>query len=632
VNGRARILVAALLVRSAAAAASPGAVFTNTRQVEALAADGDTLWAATRGGIEVWDARALVRRRLYTTADGLADNAVRALWREGGALRARTTAARCELHETWLCEPARVLPVAVAGPRLFEGRRMTAEARVAGRRFVATADGLWLAGAPSRRLTADDQICSNHVVALAAFAGRTWFGSFDEGLCSFDGQHFARAPLPALMINDLLAVDHLLYVATTHGLFVTRDGQTFRGVPALDRRAVVDLASDGKQLWAVTPASLWRLPLHPGCGVPRSHWLPGGARALQAVDASNGVVWIATEDRGVLRFAGGKFQVLDRAAGLPSSWAIDVAATPDGGAYVGTLRDGLVRVEADGSARAIGGVDPWLLHVTVAGARVWVGTQAGAALIEDGRASALTGLPHPSVHALLPSGAGVWLATEGGTVFRPSDSLLGAAQQTGGGGQTLGVAHAVLGVCLTVGIAHPVGGGLIASARERRRELALAVGERIDRRFAAGLTTGGRIVRTLERRGDRAELHAGGAGRVVISASATRGEGKDETGDEAERAGNLGHEVSFSDPTLSGSRATRQCAVTLWHRQMPALGPTSAGVRGRRSTGAVDSSSAPMSGVPVRGCPSMSWVSPYVPTAPSMAALPAPMCETPPAA
>ena len=295
-----RAVITALVVL-AAPAASAGTIFTNTSYVEALAADGDTLWAATRGGIEAWDLPTLTRRRLYTTADGLAENAVASISVEAGTVRARTSRAACTLNKAWRCTPAPPVGVGVAvAMGELQGHRITARLTIANRTFLATTGGLWLAD-PPRRLTSDDQICSNHVVAVSAFAGRTWFASFDEGVCSFDGGHFARAELPA-MANDLLAAGGRLYAATTRGLYVTGDGRRWRQVPGLDGLGVVDLASDDRFLWVATTASLWRLPLRAGRGAACGWWQPGGSHALQAVDVGGGVVWVATEDRGVLRF------------------------------------------------------------------------------------------------------------------------------------------------------------------------------------------------------------------------------------------------------------------------------------------------------------------------------------------
>jgi ligand-binding sensor domain-containing protein len=431
-------MFAAALAAAVALAPAPAgaALYTNTSSVEALAVGDGLLWVATRGGLEAYDPATLTRRHLYTTADGLEENVVRAVEVGPAGLVARTERATCtRTGQRFTCVPAAAPPAPLPDtPALFHGARVTATLVDGGRRFVGTAgQGVWLAGARARRLTPppEAQICSNHVVAVASFAGRTWFGTFDEGLCSFDRRStspFRRAPGRFRMINDLAVAgagrDQALYVASTAGLFRTRDGQRFQRVHALDGRGAVDLAADGDTLWAISAGSLWRLPVR-GPQRPRRFARPAGSGALQAVDVSGGVVWLASEDAGVLRLAPGTetFQIFDRAAGLPSSWTVDVAATPDGGAYAATLRHGLVRIDPDGTARAAGAPlpDRWLLHVSAGarGAGLWIGTQGGGAWMDTqaGRAQALPDLPDPRVHAFhdAPDG-GTWIGTEGGTV------------------------------------------------------------------------------------------------------------------------------------------------------------------------------------------------------------------------
>jgi ligand-binding sensor domain-containing protein len=302
---------------------------------------------------------------------------------------------------------------------------------IAGRTFIGTAGrGLWLAGPHPTALTLGDQICSNHVVAVARFRGDVWLGTFDQGLCAFDGQSFRRARVPFRMVNDLVATSTALFVASTRGLFRSTDGVHFQKVAALDGRGITDLAVDGQTLWAVSPAALWRIPLG-ASGRLRGYFLPGGSHALQAVDAAGGTVWMASEDRGAIRFRHGQFQAFDRAAGLPTSWDVDVAATDDGGAYVATLRHGLVHLDADGRVQpaATQLPDRWLLHVSRddRGA-LWVGTQGGAARIEHRSpttaaaatvAATVDRLPNPCVHAIATIGDDTWFATEGGTaVYR----------------------------------------------------------------------------------------------------------------------------------------------------------------------------------------------------------------------
>jgi ligand-binding sensor domain-containing protein len=309
--------------------------------------------------------------------------------------------------------------------RIFQGARVTAELGVGGRAFVGTATaGVWLDGASPRRLTPEDQICSNEIVATERFAGRLWFASFDEGLCSYDGRSFRRARLPADMMNDLVATPKALFAASTRGLFRTRDGERWERVGAFDDAAVVDLAFDGRTVWAVTPGALWEIPVGRRGGM-RRYGEPGGARALQAVDVRGGRVWLASEDRGALRMTGKRFEIFDRAAGLPSSWSVDVAATPDGGAYVATLRHGLVRIEPDGRAHTVaaGEIDRWLLHVRFdeATGGVWVGTQSGAAWLTAGGAPTQL-LGASQVHVVLPTPAGVWIGTDRGTALVPPRS------------------------------------------------------------------------------------------------------------------------------------------------------------------------------------------------------------------
>ncbi|HVR61526.1 MAG TPA: hypothetical protein VMU50_06485, partial [Polyangia bacterium] len=103
---------------------------------------------------------------------------------------------------------------------------------------------------------------------------------------------------------------------------------------------------------------------------------------------------------------------------LPTSWAVDVAAAPDGGAFVATLRHGLLRLDADGNARSVPGLpDRWLLHLGRTGGAWWVGTQGGAARVDGAGVATVVaaGLPHPCVHAIADFDGALWIGTESGT-------------------------------------------------------------------------------------------------------------------------------------------------------------------------------------------------------------------------
>lgn len=56
-------------------------IFTNSKKVYALLAEGNALWAATSGGVVRWDVDKGTYRK-YTTLDSLADNDVRSIGRD----------------------------------------------------------------------------------------------------------------------------------------------------------------------------------------------------------------------------------------------------------------------------------------------------------------------------------------------------------------------------------------------------------------------------------------------------------------------------------------------------------------------------------------------------------------------
>lgn len=391
-------------------------LLTDTREVVDLLIDGDQLWAATTGGVERYDLHSLQRQRVYTTEDGLPTLAAHDLALVDGRLAVGLEGARCLLvDDRFLCASE---PAAAAAPRStsqpVEGARATKTLQFEGRTIAGTAGrGIWLDG--RLPITPRDQICSNHIVAIAEWSGRTWFGSFDNGLCSYDGAHFADAALASRLINDLAATPDGLFVATADGLFHTVDGQRFDRVASVDR-AINDLAYDHGQrvLYATNPALLYRLPLARSRVKPRQFWLPGGSRSLQAVAARNGDVWLASEDRGALHLVRGRFRVHDRTAGLPSSWALDVAIGDDGTAYVATLRHGVVRIRGNLATALPQWSDPWTLFVGVDRGAIWIGTQHGAALVAGNQVRSIGPLAQPCAHVVAAIGDRIWIGTEQG--------------------------------------------------------------------------------------------------------------------------------------------------------------------------------------------------------------------------
>lgn len=430
-------------------------IVTNTAHVEDVVVDAvaGRAWVATRGGLEVYELAARRRVALYTTAHGLPGTFVHGLrLLDGGGsvtIEARTERHVCRLLAAaarFECEEMPPLPPpAPALASLFQGARVTARvalpgiAGLKGGALVGTAgQGLWLqepvrpggvARAPVR-LTPADQVCSNHMMAMTEHDGRLYLGSFDEGLCVREGDGYRRLDTPFRMVNDLQSTPAGLYVAASEGLFRSVDGESFEPVPMVTERGVNGLAFDGRSLYATSPATLWRIRVRGG-PKSRAYWLPGGSRAVQKVAVGNGAVWLASEDRGVIRLTGNTFQVLDRAAGLPTSWVMDVAVGAGNTVYAATFRHGLLAIDMDGDrprVRTVAGApDDWQLHASVHGHALWVGTQNGAMRLNMANPSAsavFTDLPHPCVHAVAHAGGRTWLATEGGLYVLPAPARL----------------------------------------------------------------------------------------------------------------------------------------------------------------------------------------------------------------
>jgi ligand-binding sensor domain-containing protein len=412
----------AVVASSGAAAAAP-TLRTNTAYVEDLASDGQLLWAATRGGLEAYDLATLERRALFTAEDGLSGTWARKVRIVDGEVEVENDRARCRrLGARIVCMPLRdPIPVVPVAAPTAHGRRVTTTLEVGGRRFVGTAgDGLWLEGERARRITPVGSICANHVVAIAEHRGVVYLGGFDDGLCRRVGDRYEAVDAPFRMVNRLLSTPRGLIIAANEGLFLSTDGRTFRRL--LDPiEGWNGLALDGTTLWATTAVALYRFTVTERALRVRATWdRPGGSTALQGVTVAGGAVWLASEDRGVLRARGRKVLFLDRAAGMPSSWVVDVAAA-DEFVYAATLRDGLVRLDPrDEMTRPerVAGAFPWLLHLAVDGQTLWIGAQGGAMRLVPGSDQAASlfvpALDRSNVYAAAHIGETILLGTESG--------------------------------------------------------------------------------------------------------------------------------------------------------------------------------------------------------------------------
>ena len=136
--------------------------YTNGNYVNALAVEGNYLWAATQGGVVRWD-RTDSTYTKYTAADGLADNRVNAIAVDG---------AGHKWFGTW-----------GGGVSEFDGDTWTTH---------TTADGL--ANNLVFRVTIDG-------------GGHKWFGTYGGGVSEFDGDTWTTyTTADGLANNEVLAI------------------------------------------------------------------------------------------------------------------------------------------------------------------------------------------------------------------------------------------------------------------------------------------------------------------------------------------------------------------------------------------------------------------------------------------
>src|SRR5690606_3691178 len=199
-------------------------------------------------------------------------------------------------------------------------------------------------------------------------------------------------------------------------------------------------AFDGTSIWATSPGAIYRIK--DGKGPPSDvWWVPGGSRSLQKVSAIPGTVWFGTEDRGAIVMNVGPntvskdkpFTVFDRSAGLASSWSLAVAAMPNGGAFMTTLREGVSFISPEekneqGSKRSQRRISlplsDWGLAALATENGAWIGTQGGAAFVPADATppSLIKGLPDERVHAFLEDKrkgrpARLYIGTENGLAW-----------------------------------------------------------------------------------------------------------------------------------------------------------------------------------------------------------------------
>lgn len=164
------------------------AVFTSTMEIRALGWDGQTLWAATAGGVLRVQNGALTK---WTRHEGLPSNEAFELTRENGNLVARFPTARAVWDgKNWTVQNAP------------EWKRRAPSANWNGAEVTATLDGLKVG---RKSFALPPQASGTHISALLARGKVLLVAVYGDGLWRFDGKAWTRGPSVPDNARDFIA-------------------------------------------------------------------------------------------------------------------------------------------------------------------------------------------------------------------------------------------------------------------------------------------------------------------------------------------------------------------------------------------------------------------------------------------
>ncbi|HZI12334.1 MAG TPA: hypothetical protein VE153_18255 [Myxococcus sp.] len=282
-----------------------------------------------------------------------------------------------------------------------------------------------------RRVTPTGQLCGNHVTALARHKGRLVVGTFDRGVCwQRDDGRWQSFRTPAIPSNQVLGVNSdgvRLYVATTYGLGLY-DGKTWtqmafggRNPVALGKLSVLAAArlDTGVALVDGRGASIVAEGV-PALSLVQRLPLPEGWSAHPSVaDGAGRFLWVASEDRGLLRWDGSGWQRFHDGRDLTDNWVTALSTDAEGRAAVGTCQDGFNYFDGSRWTRvrdAQGLPSRAIVAMALVPGGALVGTLLGAAHYDaaGGTVRALPRLADPRVYAILVEGDTALFGTEAG--------------------------------------------------------------------------------------------------------------------------------------------------------------------------------------------------------------------------
>lgn len=278
--------------------------------------------------------------------------------------------------------------------------------------------------------------CGDRISALAEFNGSLWIGSFDAGLCRWDGStfHHYDGPdyLPSDMINDLSADANYLYVATNKGLtLIDNRGQVVQktkqdclrnlaaNCPWFSSVNGVTVDEQKGAVWISDLGSVHRIDTDPWHHYFRRAGIQ--SHSITRIAARDDRVAVGTSDQGIRLKRGKKFYRIDEQDGVTDNWITDLSWDSKGRLLVATCTKGISRLNLDNSIEtwtsSNGLLDDYTLTVREIFGAIWVGTLSGLSIIKDEEVVNLTtlqGLSGNEIHDIISYRDRIWVATNGG--------------------------------------------------------------------------------------------------------------------------------------------------------------------------------------------------------------------------
>jgi hypothetical protein len=282
------------------------------------------------------------------------------------------------------------------------------------------------------RVTPTGQLCGNHITALTRHQGLRVVGTFDKGVCWElpDGRwRTFRAPnLPSNHVLGLASDGKNLYVATMYGLGLY-DGKSWtpmayggRNPVALGKLSVLAAVADTEDGVALVDGrgvSFVKRTSQPLELAKRLQLPEGWSTHASVADGAGRYLWVASEDRGLVRWDGTRWTRFHDGKALTDNWVTALSTDAEGRAVVGSCQDGFSYFDGERWSRvrdAKGLPSRYVVSTALVPGGALIGTLRGAAHYDatSGTVRALPRLADPRVHSLLVEGDTVLFGTEGG--------------------------------------------------------------------------------------------------------------------------------------------------------------------------------------------------------------------------